>query len=188
MATLRLNAFHRDWLSNLACDTTSCPAEEAAVDETYKAAAPLVRAVVEAKYPPKDMKLLAKYEAAEADPCIRLNLTAGGVTQFMFRDDDAGPMRPNSGGCWRHIYQADAATTAAVQAYAAAVEAFNKAIKAKRDDYYALIRHSAKLEEIEGIWPAAGGLRATLNRSVPVVLSDDVVARIRADVASQQAA
>ena len=187
MATLRLNMSHRDWLSNLARDTTSCPAEAAAVDDTYKVAAPLVRATVEAKYPPEDMQLLAKYDAAEADPCIRLNLTAGGVTQFTFSDDDAGPMRPNSGGCWRRIYQADEATTAAVLAYAVAVEAFNRAIKAKRDDYYALIRHSTKLEEIEGIWPAASGLRATLNRSVPVVLSDDVVARIRADVAKTAA-
>ena len=93
-------------------------------------------------------------------------------------------MRPNTGWCNSHIYQAAAATTAAVQAYQTAVEAYNKAIRAKRDDYYALIRHSTKLEEIEGIWPAASGLRATLNRSVPVVLSDDVVNRIRADVAA----
>ena len=187
MATLRLNASHRDWLSNLARDTTSCPAEAAAVDDTYKVAAPLVRATVEAKYPPKDMEVLAKYEAAEYDPCIRLNLTAGGVTQFEFRGEDVGPIRPNTGWCNHHIYQADEATTAAVQAHEAAVDAFNKAIKAKREDYYALIRHSAKLEEIEGIWPAASGLRATLNRSVPVVLSDDVVARIRADVAKTAA-
>lgn len=184
MATLKLNQTHREWLTNLARSTVTCPAEKEAVDAAYAAAAPLVRRLVEAKYPPKDMKLLAKYEAAHADRCVRLNLTAGGVTEFNFRRDDVAiPLRPATGSCYRHIYQADDATTTAVQAYETARDAFKKAHGAKLGDYYALIRHSTKLEEVEAIWPPASGLRATLNRSVPVVLSDDVVARIRADVA-----
>lgn len=187
MAIVRLNQSHRAWLSRLAYTTVSCPEEAATVDTTYKIAAPLVRAIVEIKYPPKDMKVFAKYEAARRDQCIKLNLTAGGVVQFNFHTTEEAPLVPDTYTCSRRIYQADEATTAAVQAHAAACDARKKADATKMADYLALIRCSVKLEEIEAVWPAASSLRATLNRSVPVVLSDDVVNRIRADVASSSA-
>jgi len=183
MASTKLLQSHRDFLNGLARDNVKCPAEEMADKVAYAKAAPLVRKIVEAKYPPKDMKLLAKYEVAKIDRCIRLNLTAGGVTQFTFRADAAAPLRPTGYDCGRHIYQADEDATAAVLACATAEEAFKKAKATKLSDYAALITYSTTLEQIESVWPAATALRARFNRSVPVILSDDVVARIRADVA-----
>jgi len=185
MASIRLTQEHRRWLRNLAQQSLKSPAEQAAEDAAYAVASPLVRKLVEDKYPPKDMKLLAKYEAARRDSRIRLNLTAGGVTQFNFRTDEEAPMRPNRNGCSWHIYQADEAATAAVLAHAEAVDARQAAFTRKFDDYRALIFYSRKLEEVEAVWPAASALRATLGRTLPVTLSEEVAARIRADVQQQ---
>jgi hypothetical protein len=182
MASTKLLQSHRDFLNGLARESVKCPAEEMADKVAYAKAAPLVRKIVEAKYPPKDMKLLAKYEVAEQDHCIRLQLTSGGITQFTFRGDDA-PMRPTGYDCGRHIYATGEDATSAVLTSATAEEAFKKAKATKLSDYNALIAHSTNLEQIESVWPAATALRARFNRSVPVILSDDVVARIRADVA-----
>jgi len=184
MPSIRLTENHRRWLRLLARNTVKVPDKQAAYDAAYAAAAPLVRKLVEKRYPPEDMKLLAKYDVAGPDCCIRVILTAGGVEQFEFRTDEESPWRPDRAGCRSHLYQADDVTTAAVQAYVAAMDALREATDAKLRDYNSLIGHSKKLEEVEAVWPAATALRATLDRTLPVTLSEDVIARIRADVAA----
>lgn len=184
MAAVRLLQSHRDFLHAMAGEQVKCPAEEAADAKAYAKAMPIVRKIVEKKYPPADMKLLAKYEAAVPDRCIRLQLAAGGVEQFCFRDEADFPLRPNgyNGGCNRHIYATDEKATEIVSACLTVAAAFKKAMATKLGDYNALIDHSTTLEQVEGVWPAASALRVRLNRAVPVVLSDEVIARIRADV------
>lgn len=184
MATTKLLQSHREFLHAFAKEQVKCPAEEAADKGAYAKAAPLVRHLVEDRYPTKDMKLLAKYEQARNDGCIRLQLSAGGVVEFKFRDPDKGPLVPgsrNGYGCSNRMYAAGQEETDAVSASLAAADAFKKAMATKLSDYGALINHSTSLEQVEEVWPAASALRARLNRSVPVILSDEVVARIRAD-------
>lgn len=183
MATTKLLQSHREFLHQLAKEQVKCPAEEMADKAAYAKAAPLIRKIVEAKYPPKDMKLLKKYDVATGDKCIRLQLTAGGVEQFCFRDNDKTewPLRPTGYDCGNHIYAADEKASEAVGAHLLAAGAFKKATAAKLSDYGALINHSTTLEQIEAVWPAASALRVRLNRAVPVILSDEVIARIKAD-------
>jgi hypothetical protein len=185
MATTKLLQSHRDFLHSLAKEQVKCPAEEMADKAAYAKAAPMVRKIVETKYPPKDMKLLRKYQVASGDKCVRLQLTAGGVEEFCFRDTDKAewPLRPSGYGCISHIYAADEKASEAVGAHLLAVGAFKKAMAAKLADYGALINHSTTLEQVEAVWPAAAALRPRLNRAVPVILSDEVIARIKADAA-----
>lgn len=180
MATVRMNDSHRQFLRNLAADTVKKLVDAKAMDAAYKLAVPLVRKAVETKYPPKDMEVLKKYECADVDTCVRLQLTAGGIEQFEFCDADA-VYRPDTGSCRRHIYATDAATSKAVSAYLLEREKFQKLKSQKLGDYIALIDHAQTLEQIESIWPEASALRGRIGRALPVVLSDDVIARIKAD-------
>lgn len=181
MTTTRMNDSNRHFLREMMREVVKCPAEEKAMDAAYKVAAPLVRKIVETKYPAKDMKVLRTYKVAVADACIKLQLTAGGVTQFAFASEKEAPFRPDNYGCSSQIFAADEATTKAVGAWALSKGAYDKAFNQKREDYGALINHTATLEQIEAVWPAASKLRERLGRSLPMVLSDDVIARIRAD-------
>lgn len=184
MATIRLNDFHRSFLNKLALDTVRCPNEEALDKKAYERAAPLVKKLVQERYPVRDMNVLLKYEQAAHDKCIRLQLTAGGVVEFSFRGDKAGPITPGGGDRWscrNRMYAADDGVTEAVQTSIAAKEAWNKALKAKLGDYSALIKSSLTLEQVEKVWPEASSLRARIANTLPVILSNEVIERIQAD-------
>lgn len=185
MAIIRMNDQYRQFLYDLAKTTVVCATEGKADKSAYDKAAPLVRKLVEDRYPPKDMKLLLKYEQARQDSCIRLQLTAGGVVEFKFRDDDKNhPLTPGQRhyGCGNRMYAADEAASTAINASILAADAYKKAMSKKLDDYKALIWTSATLDQIEAVWPPASALRDRVGRSLPVVLSDEVIARIKADV------
>lgn len=184
MSVVRMNESHRTFLCTLASEQVRCDAEEKADKIAYAKAVPLVCKILEAKFPAKDMKLLAKYEVAHPDTCVKLQLTAGGVVQFEFRDEKAAPMRPDRYECRNQIYAADDAATAAVSASLTAKGALAKARAKKLEDYRALVMNTPTLEQIESVWPAAKVLRERLNRTLPVTLSADVIARIKADVSS----
>lgn len=176
-----MNDSHRQFLRELMRETVKCPAEEKALDAAYKVAAPLVRKIVEIKYPAKDMRVLQTYKTAQHDTCVKLQLTAGGVDQFEFRSDKEAPLRPAVYECRSQIYAADEAATTAVAAWVLAKTACTKALAQKHTDYTALINHTAALEQIEAVWPAAAKLRERIGRALPMVLSDDMIARIKAD-------
>jgi hypothetical protein len=125
------------------------------------------------------MDVLRKHKVAQRDNCIRLTLTAGGVVEFKFSDADA-PWTPAS-GCNKRIYAVDERTTDAVEDWLAAADAFKKAMEQKRDDYRALIDGSTYLEEIESVWPGASVIRQRIVLNLPATLTEDAVARIRAD-------
>lgn len=181
MSMIRMNDSHRAFLVNLASSAISCAAEEKADKASYDRAMPMVRRLVEDKYPVRDMKLLAKYSVAHHDDCVKLQLTAGGVVKFTFRGDKSGPLVPSSYECRQRIYAADDKASEAVSAAELALGALQKARQKKMDDYRALISASVTLEQIEGVWPAAAALRERVGRALPVRLSDEVIARIRAD-------
>lgn len=181
----RLNSDHRRALIRLAGEIISAGPETKAASAAYKKAAPLVMRDLTDKYPVKDMKVLERYESASRDDCIRVQMTSGGVTQFKFAKG-SGPLTPNRYGC--HIYAVKADTTDAIQDWAAAVDAEKEALAKKMQDYRSLIDFSRTLEDVETIWPEAAKVRASVILNLPVALSDDVVARIAADVATRAAA
>jgi hypothetical protein len=184
MPKLRLNDTSRRMLRALASDTVSCPEEEAALAAAYAAAEPLVRKMVKEKYPPRDMEVLHKYGAAEQDDCIKMQLHAGGVTQFNFTKD-TGPLvveRTTSGA----IYLASPDVTDAVLAWEAATAALKKAKTDKLNDYYALVNSVSTMEDVEEIWPDAASVRPRLGSHALTLLSQETIARLKADIASRK--
>ncbi len=184
MGEVRLNDGLRKRLYELVTTTVKCPAEAARLDQTYSKAAPLVRAIVEAKYPPKDMKICAKYEAASVDDCIKLQLFAGGVDKFDF-SNGSGPLVAKK-TYQGQIYLADEPTTEAFHDWRAARDAFDTALRKKSSDYNTLVKEARTLEEITEIWPEADAVREYARSRALSVLTDEMVARIKADVAERK--
>lgn len=179
----RLTQHMRKQLKALARDLVKTPAEDKAVKAAYKAAAPLVTAAVHVKYPPRDMAVLLKYEKATVDDCIKLQLSAGGIQVFNFAEKK-GPLVAHE--TWQGVvYAADEQQTAAVLAWVEARDKQKAAYEAKVADYDKLINFARTLDEIEAVWPEASQVRAQNESVAPVVLPEEVVKRIKADVATR---
>ncbi|MGB0855056.1 MAG: hypothetical protein ACPGSI_17295, partial [Pikeienuella sp.] len=98
--------------------------QEIAKDEvaaTYRAAAALVRPLVDAKYSVRDMNVLRKYDAGRLDTCIRLVAGGGNVVGFDFEHDDAPYLPPAY--CSSRGYAAGPDVIAAIEAHDAAKDA-----------------------------------------------------------------
>lgn len=183
MARIRMTQAMRDRLLKLAADLVECPLQWRAVVVAYEKAAPLVRAAVEKKYPPKDMRILKKYDAAHIDDCIKLSLTAGGVDMFNFASG-TGPLvgHPTYRGT---IYATDGALTDAFLVWKKATEEEKAARSAIMTDYKSLVNSARFLEEVIEIWPEAAQLRPVAQSTALTTLTPQVVDRIKADIAAR---
>lgn len=197
MANVRLNNEHRHYLKGVMKTTVDVPAEKKARDDALDKLKPLVRKMIEDRFPQKDMAVLKKYSVSGWAWYARMQLAAGGVVQFQFcepRKDHYGRQQPVSDEDAKEhglrlepvnhnlLYLADDKTTDAYAKYDLAEAAYKKALNAKFRDYGALIDASTTLEQIEEVWPEAGKmLRKRIEATLPVVLSDEVMERIRAD-------
>ncbi len=186
MPRTRLNQSGRDALGQLARKLVSCPAEQVAADDAYKATSALVRKMVEIRFPPKDMAVLKRYDVARPDGCLRMNLVPGGFQVWKLRQDDKPPLQPTN-GC--HTYAPDEATSIAVTKSVMADANLAKAKEKKLADYYALIQSATSFEAVLEVWPEAEEARSSCGAAqLTVAISSDVVARIRADIATRQKA
>lgn len=183
MTKTRLNQRMRDVLGAHARKLVSCPKEKAAADESYKATADAVRKLIEARFPPKDMAVLKRYDVGRADPCIRLQLTNGTFYVWQFRPECGVPVQPGQ-NCKTHL--ADEAVTAAVQNDIKAGDDLKVALEKKLADYYSLIAAATTFEAVCEVWPEAEQVRSQCGATAIVIaVTPDVVARIRADVAGR---
>jgi hypothetical protein len=182
MRKVRLNKAHRARLRQLFQEVVKCPAEENALQLAYQRAEPLVRATVLAEYPPKDMKVLKRYDVAKQDDCIKLRLTRGGEMMFNFATG-TGPLVAKLTYTGK-IYLADEPTTKAVEGWDVATRNLEKAIKAKRNDYFALIETAQTFEGVTAIWTEAEKIRPVITKqpTALVALNPSVIQRIKADV------
>lgn len=181
---------HRDALKNLRNTVVQCVTEEAAVKDAYRKAAPLVRKVVETEYPPRDMKVLTKYEAAEQDDCIKLRMAHGAVQDVVFNfDEGTGPVVVKKTYHGK-FFLADEPTTDAVAAWRTAVEQRDKTLAQKKADYATLINAARTLEEVETLWPEASQIREAFNKNqvALLALTPTVIQRIKMDVAERTGA
>jgi hypothetical protein len=180
----RLTQSGRASLSALVRRVVTSPVEAMLERNAYATAAPLVRTLVEARYPPADMAVMKRYDAAFPDSCIQLQLTAGGMVQFNFEDE--GPLCPRNRGCTGRVYLADDAVTGAFEGWQRAVEAHHGALMRKHADYYALIQNARHFEDVLAVWPEAEECRSACGAgTVAIGLTEDVLARIRSDVAAR---
>jgi len=193
----RLTVRHRDTLTALARRIVDVPAEAKIEEAAYQKAAPLVRALVEAEYPPAEMKILAKYEVSRRDKCINVQSEGGDVERFKFRmstanspsenwddeADDSHPLVPDRGGCRNRIYIASAKTWAAVNAWTKAFAVKEKALKEKLDKYLAFISVATTYEQILETWPEAIEVADSITRNLPSTVNPEMLAEIKADSA-----
>lgn len=186
MTRVRLNGLTRDRLIALSQELVGCPVEKDRLEAAYDRAEPLVRAAVLAKYPVSDMLVLEKYDCAEVDDCIKLQLTAGGVDKFQF-DAGTGPLvaETTTSGA---IYLADEETTHAFEEWKVASDAYNACIRQKLGDYRTLVTTARTLEDVTEIWPEAERVRPMMQSHALSALTSDAIERIKSDVASRRAA
>lgn len=181
-----LNNDLRNKLKAFAITNVKCPAEKAALDTAYAVAKTFVVAAVHAIYPVKDMKVLERYGAATADTCIRFGGHYDYESVFHFNDAVEAPYVPRYNGCSERKYEWSKEALVALNAYVLARQAHAKALQAKKDDYIRLIDGSRTFNDVVGIWPAAEQLRSkivpvTVEQRALAVLSEDAIARIKAD-------
>jgi hypothetical protein len=181
-----LNKDMRDKLKAFTITNVKCPAEKAALDTAYAVAKTFVLSAVVAVYPVKDMKVLERYGAATADTCIRFGGRYDHESVFHFNDAVEAPLVPRHTGCGDRGYVWSKEAKDALNAYVLARQAHAKALQAKRDDYIRLIDGSRTFNDVVGVWPAAEQLRpkiipATVEQRALAVLSEDAIARIKAD-------
>jgi hypothetical protein len=184
----RLSERDRDALYSFARKCIAETQDASAVDAAYDVAAQAVHDALVEKYPQKDMRVLERYDAATADSCVYVSRGHYDYDQFCFRDDDKRiPLRPGrSGGCnSRNAFMLEGERADAYAAYTKAKEAHESAIRQRFNDYKALIYAAKTFNEVSEVWPQAEQLREAIvgTSSALVVLSNDIVARIKSDPA-----
>ena len=184
MTKIRLTQSARDDLRSLAKKLVLAEPEAKAVEKAYKALAPIMRKMIEAKYPPRDMRVLKKYEKAEIDDCIRVQLASGGVQKFDF-ESGTGPL---SACPYCNTYPLDAKQTDLFDEWLMAVQKHNEAIDKKLSDYRGLIIASRTWEDVIDVWPEAKTIKPEFANYPLSILSADVIERIKADVSTREAA
>ena len=187
-----LNKADREALMNFASANISCAEEAAAMDAAYDIAKPLLLTTVHNRFPPTDMAVLERYGAARRDDCVRFGGSYDTESTFYFRKGDTDvPLVPRQTGCSQLYYEWNKEARAALNAYVLARQAYEKARKNKLEDYRRLIVGSRTFNDVVAVWPAAEAMRAKLIPKTPqqralAVLSEEAIARIRADNAGAQ--
>lgn len=181
-----LNTAMRNRLLAYAKDTIKCPKEEEALDAAYNRAKPYVIEAVRKTFPVKDMKVLEKYGLAYPDQCIRFGGRYNHDEVFNFRTEKEAPHRPRYTSCSEHQYEWSAEARKALITYVLARQAHAKAMQQKEKDYKRLIVGSRTFGDVVSVWSAAEKLRSTLipatsEQRALAVLSEDAIARIKAD-------
>lgn len=196
-AQTRLTTNHRAILRELADKIVDCPAETRLEESAYQRAAPLVRKLVEAEFPPAEMVILDKYEVARRDRCINVQIAEGGagsVERFKFRDkankegddwddeaDESHPLVPDRGGCKNRIYIANAKTAAAVHHWRLMLDALKKAKSEKLGKYHTFVDNARTFEQVLEVWPEAVQVSERIRGNLPVALNAEILAEITAD-------
>lgn len=187
-----LNKADREALMSFAHNNIVCAEEAAAMDAAYDRAKPLLLAAVHNRFPAADMEVLERYGAARRDDCVRFGGSYDTESTFYFRKGDADvPLVPRQTGCGQLYYEWSKEARNALNAYVLARQAYEKARKSKLDDYRRLIVGSRTFNDVISVWPAAEAMRAKLIPKTPeqralAVLSEEAIARIRADNAGAQ--
>ena len=190
MPKTRLNAQMRDQLRQHARTLVRCPAESAAAQAAKKALTDVTDKLADARFPEREMSVLLKYELVQT--CDQLDARREGSRNCEHLRLSKPFYMPRNGyqsSCHYAVeLPNDHPVWALQRAYANACRAYQDAKKAKLEDYYALINSCRNYEDVEEVWPEAAAIKDALGvRTIHAltVLSEDTVARIKADVAAR---
>src|SRR6185437_4734689 len=112
---------------------------------------PRVTAIVHKKFPPDEMRVLAKFKAARTCDEAKLQYPNGSVTIFKFDEHDSFK-RPDNYEYGGQMYLADAPTAEAVDAWMNAREIFKTERDKRLTAYKALIAGAGYVEDIIELW------------------------------------
>lgn len=179
MPKTRMNDSIRNRLRELVNEVVLCAAEQDEAERTTRDLLFQVITAVKKKYPPRDMKILQKYDRTNPVGILKLKLKAGGISQVNLSDVKDPPLRPNQTNVILP-FDRDEQTNAYV-AWEKANDKLRKALKEKRDRYYTLIRSTRYYEDVVEIWPEAAIISNQIVRNLPVALSQDDLSWITRD-------
>jgi hypothetical protein len=187
MAKTRLSSYIRARLMDLAKDILTFPTEQAACDRAYGHALSMVKTAMIARFPPEDMKTLARYDCAKSPMSIYLTKEQIDGPRpyilFTFRVPGEAPLIKC--GTMQNLIVGDKIMNTAM-AYNDAVEATKLLKETKLKDYAALVNGVGSLEDVEAVWPEAARVRDKLIGGAVSTLNPEVIERIKADVAGRK--
>jgi hypothetical protein len=175
----------RDKLTNYAKEAVQPAAEKRALDAAYLRALPLALAVIEKKYPPRDMRVLQKYGSAAATENFNIQSPEGGVAEFKISDDRDMPLTPTNKG-YGVIYLGDARTYAALMAWAKAKDEFEVERKKRIHAFMTLVNSVSYVEDVTEVWPEAANVIPS--RELTAQVAPEQIAIIKADMRERKAA
>jgi hypothetical protein len=174
----------REKLLTHARESVQPAAAKKKLDAAYARAAALVRPVIEKKYPAKDMAVLAKYGCTTNADKFKLQSPAGAIREFRF-ESDACPNVANNRS-YGQIYLADDRAFSAVEAWEAALDAYNEERRKRLAAFETLIRSSAHVEDVIEVWPEAAEVIPARELVAPI--APEQIAIIKADMRERKAA
>lgn len=192
MPKTRLNSYMRSKLKNHVPSVVKCPSERAVRAEAKSRLTAVTDALVAARFPEREMAVLQKYDVGTIKDFVDAKVPGSrGCEHLPLSKPTTLPYNSALGSCHYALeLPADHEVWALWRAYRAACEAVDVAESEKRKDYYALIDNCRNFEDVLEVWPEAEAMREQLN--IPPThaistLSEDVIERIKADVAQRAA-
>ena len=157
MPRTRLTQPIREQLVRFAASAADEAFDRSEEDAAREDAENRVRALVESKFPPKDMRVLAKYYVARADHCIRLVNEGGGVFQFDFRDDADAPLTP-ARYCSSRGFVADADLVALCGRIGVLEDQRKREVREIVSVYRDVVNAARTAEDVKEAWPASAAI------------------------------
>jgi hypothetical protein len=175
----------REKLINHAKEVVQPATEKRALDAAYSRALPMALAIVEKRYPPRDMRVLQKYGAASATHDFRIQSPEGGVCEFTISEDRDMPLTPTNKG-YGIIYLGDARSYAALTAWAKARDEYEAERKKRIYAFQTLVHAVSYVEDVTEVWPEA--VKVIPARELTAQVAPEQIAIIKADMRERKAA
>lgn len=187
MKNKRLSQNDRDVLYRFAKKQIAATQDSAELDAAYEAAADAIHAAVVEKFPPKEMAVLVKYEAARPDACVYVTSPDNifNYDRFSFRAGDKRITARPRQNCRGMPIALEGERAAAYANFKAVSDAYDKQVTQRLGDFRSIIFGSGTFNALADIWPAAEALRGEIVGSSAALstMSEEVIARLKADPA-----
>lgn len=195
MPKTRLLRHHRDTLKNFAREKVQITkAEQEEINKLRQKINKMVISFITKNFPQKDMVILKKYGCASVDRCIYFMVPDTTLTvQWKFPEEmkDTLPLMPirSTRSYGRNIHDGGDELPKLIQEYEKLESKAKEDRNQRRRDYFALIEYTRNYEDLLEIWPEAEEVRSRITGyQVPSVVSDEMIARIKADQEARKSA
>lgn len=195
MPKTRLFTHTRRILINHASGLICCPDHKTIMEERLSAVHAIAVPIADEHFPRRDMDILEKYRLGQTQNFVEVRRAGtsgrGSCVHAALPKPRHFPSRYGGNSCEYVIdLPTDHPIFAAVSAHEAAVSAHKAEHERILADYVALINASRNYEDVVAVWPEASGVADRLGVA-PVnamsVVSEDLLARIAADIAFRRA-